>query len=58
MAQTLPPPEREKNLGVREELENQRKGLRFLLPGTDRWQRVSEEIVRLEALLTGGGDRQ
>jgi hypothetical protein len=47
----LPPQEREKETSVQEDLERQRKGIRFLTPGTDLWQRVSEEIVRLEALL-------
>jgi hypothetical protein len=47
----LPPQEREKNFGVREELENQQKGIRFLTPGTDLWRKVSEEIARLEGLL-------
>jgi hypothetical protein len=51
--QTLPSQEREKETSVREELENQRKGIRFLTPGSDRWQRVADEIARLEALLTG-----
>jgi hypothetical protein len=51
--QTLPPQEREKNCGVKEELENQKKGIRFLTPGTDLWRKVSEEIARLEELLIG-----
>jgi hypothetical protein len=51
---TLPPQEREKETSVREELQNQKKGIRFLTPGTDLWQKVSEEIARLEGLLRGG----
>ena len=50
-ASSLPQQEREKNCGVKEELENQRKGIRFLSPGTDLWRKVSEEIARLERLL-------
>jgi hypothetical protein len=53
----LPPHEREKNCGVRKELENQQKGIRFLTPGSDLWQKVSEEIARLEGVLTQGGGR-
>jgi hypothetical protein len=49
---TLPPQEREKKSSLREELENQKKGIRFLTPGTDLWQKVREEIARLEELLT------
>jgi hypothetical protein len=55
IAINLPPQEREKNLGVREELENQKKGIRFLTPGTDLWQKVQEEIGRLEAFLRAPG---
>jgi hypothetical protein len=53
---TLPPTEREKNLGVREELDNQKKMLRFGLytPGSDLWLKTEEEITRLEGLLTPG----
>ena len=49
----LPPPEREKNLSVREELANQRKALRagWILPGSERWEAVNEKIVYLEGLL-------
>jgi hypothetical protein len=52
---TLPPQEREKNCGVQEELANQKKGIRFLTPGTALWQKVSEEITRLERLVRPGG---
>jgi hypothetical protein len=55
---TLPPQEREKTISVREELENQRKGIRFLTPGSDLWQKVSEEIARLEALMLPRGDSE
>ena len=48
---SLTPQEREKATSVREELENQQKGIRFLTPGTDLWRKVSEEIGRLEACL-------
>jgi hypothetical protein len=51
----LPHQEREKSCGVREELENQKKGLRFLTPGSALWQKVREEITRLEGLLTDNG---
>jgi helix-turn-helix protein len=51
----LPPQEREKNCGVREELDNQKKGIRFLTPGTALWQKVAEEITRLEQLVRPGG---
>ena len=47
----LPPHEREKNSSVGEDLKKQTKGLHFLTPGSDIWQKVSEEIARLEALL-------
>lgn len=47
----------EKNSGVREELDNQRKGIRFLTPGTDLWQKVSEEITRLEEMVAHGPRR-
>ena len=50
---TLPPPEREKNLSVTEELENQRKALRegWVPPGSERWEAVNKRIVYLEGLL-------
>jgi hypothetical protein len=53
----LPPQEGEKNCGVKKELENQRKAIRlgFVTPGTDLWQKVSEEITRLERLVRSGG---
>jgi hypothetical protein len=57
IATNLPPQEREKNCGVKEELENQKKGIRFLTPGTDLWWKVSEEIGRLEGLLPGSAPR-
>ena len=47
----LLPQEREKETSVREELERQQKGIHFLTPGSDLWQKVREEIVRLEGLL-------
>jgi DNA-binding Lrp family transcriptional regulator len=52
-ARTLPLQEREKNISVREELENQRKALHagWLLPGSERWDAVKEKIVYLEGLL-------
>jgi DNA-binding Lrp family transcriptional regulator len=50
-ASSLPRQKREKNCGVKEELENQRKGIRFLSPGSDLWQKVTEEIARLETLV-------
>ena len=55
-ASTLPQQEREKNVSLREDLKKQKKGIQFLMPGSDRWQRVSEEIARLEALLAPGVD--
>ena len=51
VASNLPPPEREKNSSLREELERQKKGLRFYTPGSDQWTITCEEIARLEALL-------
>jgi len=54
VARTLPDHEREKETAVQEDLERQRKGIRFLEPGSDRWQRVAEEIARLEGLVAGG----
>jgi hypothetical protein len=53
--QNLPPQEREKDTSVREDLERQRKGIRFLMPGTERWQAVADEIARLEGLLAQEG---
>ena len=50
-ASTLPPPEREKNSSLREDLEKQKKGLQFWTPGTEQWAKTCEEIARLEALL-------
>ena len=57
MTRKLPPQEREKDTSIRKELENQQKGIRFLTPGSDLWQKVSEELARLEAVLTQGGGR-
>ena len=54
---TLPYQEREKNSAVREDLEKQKKGIHFLTPGSDRWQKVCEEIARLEELLAPGVER-
>jgi hypothetical protein len=48
---TLPPPEREKERSLREDLERQKKGLRFWTPGSDQWTKSYEEIARLEGLL-------
>lgn len=48
---TPPRQEREKETSVQEDLERQRKGIRYLTPGTDLWRKVSEEITRLERLL-------
>jgi hypothetical protein len=53
----LPPQEREKETSVREELAKQQKGIHFLTPGSDLWQKVREEITRLEGLLAQGGGR-
>jgi hypothetical protein len=58
----FPPPEGEKKnaaLGeekgnggaLRDQLENQRKTLRALTPGSGLWQRTAEEVARLEALV-------
>jgi hypothetical protein len=55
---TLPRQEREKNISVMEDLEKQRKGIRFLTPGSDLWQKVTEEIARLEALMLPRGDSE
>ena len=49
----LPQTEREKETSVHEELERQRKGIRFLTRGTDLYHKVLEEIARLEGLLRG-----
>jgi hypothetical protein len=49
-ASTLPPPEREKDRALREDLERQKKGLRFWTPGSAQWTKTCEEIARLEAL--------
>ena len=57
MTWKLPPQEREKDTSIRKELENQQKGIRFLTPGSDLWQKVSEELARLEGVLTQGGGR-
>jgi hypothetical protein len=58
MTWNLPLQEREKKSSVREELEKQKKGIHFLTPGSDLWHKVSEEIVRLEGLLVGKGDKR
>ena len=50
-ASTLSPSEREKTTSVREELANQQKTLRALTPGSGLWERVREEIARLEGFL-------
>ena len=55
VGQTLPHPEREKELSLREELDRQKKGLRFYTPGSEQWTITCEEIVRLEALLEPAG---
>ena len=57
MSTTLPPQEREKELSLREELARQKKGLHFLTPGSDVWQKTCEEIARLESLLAPGAAR-
>ena len=56
MSTNLPPPEREKNSSVTEELANQRKALRegWILPGSERWEAVNKRIVYLEGLLAPG----
>jgi hypothetical protein len=56
-AQNLSQAEREKNLSVTEELENQRKALRegWVLPGSERWEAVNARIVYLEGLLAATG---
>ena len=48
---TLPDPEREKDSSLRQDLERQKKGLRFWTRGSEQWTKTCEEIVRLEALL-------
>lgn len=50
VATSLPPPEREKELSLEDEVARQRKGLRFLTEGSDIWERVQEDIARLEGL--------
>ena len=51
LARTLPPPEREKDRSLREDLENQKKGLRFLTnPDSPIYQACLERIAALEAL--------
>ncbi len=47
----LPDLEREKEYALREDLERQKKGLRFWTPGSEQWIKTCEEIARLEALL-------
>jgi len=51
----LPPQEREKETSVREELAKQKKGIYFLTPRSALWQKVSEEIARLEGLVAERG---
>jgi hypothetical protein len=51
IAATLPEAEREKDTSLRQDLERQRKGLRFWSPGSEQWAKTCEEIARLEALL-------
>jgi hypothetical protein len=46
----LPDLEREKEHSLREDLEQQKKGLRFWTPGREQWRITCEEIARLEAL--------
>jgi hypothetical protein len=52
-SRNLPPQEREKNISLTKELENQRKALRegWILPGSEWWDAVNEKIVYLEGLL-------
>jgi len=50
MPSTLPAAGREKELSLTHALENQRKALHFLSPGSPVWERTQEEIARLEAL--------
>jgi hypothetical protein len=45
------PQNREKKGSLREDLEKQRKGLRFYTPGSEQWEITCQEIVRLEGLL-------
>ena len=52
---TLPPQEREKELSLREELDNQKKGLRFYTPGSEQWTITCERIAHLERLIAQGG---
>ena len=49
----LPEPEREREKfsTLREEIAQQRKGIRFLQEGSLPWQATKEEITRLEGLL-------
>ena len=56
-SQNLPPTEREKEGSVREDVEKQKKMLRWGLytPGTDQWRKTEEEIARLETLLAREG---
>jgi DNA-binding Lrp family transcriptional regulator len=56
-ASKLPPQEREKETSLREELAKQKKGIHFLTPGSDLWQKTCEEIARLESLLAPGAAR-
>jgi hypothetical protein len=51
---TLPPQEGEKKSSLREELDNQKRGIRFLTEGTDLYRKVEEEIARLEGLFARG----
>jgi hypothetical protein len=57
MTRNLPQQEREKKTSIREELAKQKTGIHFLTPGSDLWQKVREEITRLEGVLTQGGGR-
>lgn len=51
VASILPVPEREKDTSLRQDLESQKKGLRFWTPGSEQWTKTCEEITRLEGLL-------
>jgi hypothetical protein len=51
LSATLPDPEREKDTALRQDLERQKKGLRFWTPGSAQWTKTCEDIARLDALL-------
>ena len=58
MSSTLPPQEREKELSLREELDNAKKVLSDCTPGSIFWQWSHDNLTRLEGLLGLHDDEQ